>query len=792
MITNYLKIAYRNIWKNKGTTLINAFGMALAIGCCMVVYEFINFNFNYDAFHSQRDSIYVVQREMDVNGDKSIWNDVPQGLGPALQKDFPQITEVVRINRRSGVMQYDDKVFNEGIAFVDDGYYTLFDFPVKWGNPATFSDKEGIVLSWSTAEKYFGSVNPVGETLTIRFKEKDQPYEANFIVKGVMDEPPSNGSFYNHILVPFQQQAMFGVVNEDWVRFSNPTFIQVKEEAGIADILASEQKYIDQFNQANSQMNMVRLICQPLNGVIFKSFDFRNNTFDGTLPLGLMLLGLLGFFLILMACFNYLNIALASAVSRLKEISVRKVMGGTRRQIIYQFLFENFLICTAALLLGIGLAHVFFLPWFNNEVIKVPEVLQLTYASDPKIWLFSLAILLLVIIGSAGYPALYISKFQPVAILKKEFKVGSKSRFQKALVGGQLFMTIITVFCMYAGLSLQQSIMDKSWGYNQNDIAIINLKDGKDFKAFKSNIQSHPDIIEIAGSQEVIGRRLQAWEVNHAGESYDVQGLTVAANYFQTLEIPLVTGRFFDELTETDQTESVIINESFRKLLNWEEAIGQRITIDGQSYRIVGETKDIYQRNFVEKIQPLVFKMGSVDHFSKVSIRAHPGKTVSLVKTLKSNWEEFYPNDPYSYHYQDRAFWFYHKIWQQGADILSSAALITFIVSMVGIFGLALLLLSRKMKEISVRKVLGANQLQIAQLIQKDFFMPLVIATVLALPIGHWMMTGLRDLYAPNMPISSTPYLLTVGSVLLMLLLSLGKHMYTAIQTDPSQFLRDE
>jgi len=184
--------------------------------------------------------------------------------------------------------------------------------------------------------------------------------------------------------------------------------------------------------------------------------------------------------------------------------------------------------------------------------------------------------------------------------------------------------------------------------------------------------------------------------------------------------------------------------------------------------------------------------MGSAEYFSKVSIRAHPGKTVSLVKALKSNWGEFYPNDPYSYHYQDRAFWFYFKIWQQGADILSSAAFITFIVSAIGIFGLAMLLLTRKMKEISVRKVLGANQLQIAQLVQKDFFLPLVIATLLALPLGHWIMLVLRDLYAPNIAISISPYLLTIGSIVLLLLFSLSKHIYTAIRTNPSQFLRDE
>lgn len=791
MLKNYLKIAYRNILKNKGTTFINAFGLALAIGCCMVVYEFVYFSYNYDDFHSQRDSIYVVQREMDVNGDVSVWNDAPQALGPALQKDFPQIEEVVRINGRSGVMQYGDKVFNERINFVDDGYYQLFDFPVKWGNPATFTDKEGIVINWSIAEKYFGEKNPVGETLTIRFKNNEKELIANFIVKGVLDKPPHNNSFFNYILIPFQRQEIFADTRSEWTRFSNPTFIKVKETDAVAGILKDQQQYIDRFNQANDQMNMVRLRCEPLSEVPFNAFSVRNNNFNGFVPMGFVVVGMVGFFLLLMACFNYLNIALASATSRLKEISVRKVMGGTRQQIIFQFLLEHFLICGGALLLGIALAHLLFLPWFNN-IVGVRDFLQLSYLSSPTTWLFTFLLLMMVVFLSAGYPALYISKYQPIAILKKEFKGGNKEGFRKLLIGGQLFLTILTVFVTFAGLSLNQSIQEKDWGYNQNDLAVISLEKETDFRAFKQEIESHPDIIEVTGSHETIGRNLQEWEIATAGKQYQVQGLRVAANYFNTLEIPISKGRFFDAQRETDQTESVIVNESFRKLLNWEEAVGKRITLAGQSYRIIGETKDIYQRSFIEKIRPLVFKMGSEEAFSKISIRAQPGMTVSTVKALKEIWKKFYPNNPYQYHFQDRSFFFYFKIWKQGADILSGASFITFLVSMIGIFGLAMLLLTRKMKEISIRKILGANQLQVAQLVQKDFFLPLLIAALLALPIGHLLFGILRDKFAPDIAMSVLPFFFTTGSVFLMILFSLSKHIYAAIQTDPSEFLRDE
>ena len=792
MFKNYLKVAYRNILKNKGTTLINAFGMALAIGCCLYVYEFVNFFNKFDNFHSQRDNIYVVQREMEMNGELIMWNDVPQGLGTALKKDFPQVEQVVRTTHRKGNVKFGEVVFNERISFVDVAYYDLFDFPIKWGDPATFSDPNGIVLADYQAEKYFGEENPIGETLTIRFIENGEEIRANFLVKGVLAKLPSNTSFSNSMQVPFQRQEIFGSTQSDWVKLSNPTFIQVKEATAIADILSAEQQYISPINKANEHWNMVHLHLEPLTGIIFTAFHVRNNVFDWTHRIAITMVSLIGIFLLLMACFNYLNITLAAAATRLKEISVRKVMGGTRRQIIQQFLLENLLICGGAFVLGIVLAQTLFFPWMNDVVMKGLD-LQLTYLSDPTIWLFTIALLLLIIIGSAGYPALYISKYQPVAILKKEFRLGgSKNRFQKILVGGQLFLSFLTLFTTIAALLSHQSVQEKDWGYNQNDIVVIDLEDGKDFQSFKNELQQYPDILEIAGSQQTIGKELQDLEVNITGETYQVKGITVAANYFNTLQIPLIAGRFFKKEQTTDQVQSVLVNEAFKQVMNWEQAVGKRISLANQSYQIIGETKNIHQNDFIRKVEPLVFKMGAEDQFSKISIRAQTGMAVSIANSLQTSWEKFYPNSPYQYYFQDNAFFTYFKIFEQGANMLSAASFLTILVCIIGIFGLAMFLLSRKMKEISVRKVLGASHFQIAHLVQKDFLIPLVVALVLALPVGYGIISGMRDEFTPEMPISILPFVLTIFSILLIVLFSLSKHIHTAIRSEPSQFLRDE
>jgi len=791
MLKNYLKVAYRNILKNKGTTLINAFGMALAIGCCMLVYELQNHIYNADAFHSNRDEIYVVQREMDLNGDISVWNDVPQELGVALKNDFHQIKTMVRVNNRRGIIKYDDKVFNQGIAFVDDAYYDLFDFPVKWGEPTTFTDAESIVLSDYVSQKYFGDQNPIGEVLTILFTENGEEIAIPFTVKGVLENPPNNASYFDDILVPFDRQKIFGTTEAEWTQLSNPTFIQVKNEKALASIKELESKYLAIINEANDQWKMVSIYFQPFGTIMETGYKVRNNRFNGFVAEGILMISAIGFFLLLMACFNYLNIALAAAATRLKEISVRKVLGSTRRQIIIQFLTEHFLICFGALLLGIFLAHQVFLPWFNNSM-GGGDNLSLTYLTNPTIWLFSIGLLIFVILASAGYPAFYISKYQPVAIMKKEFRVGSKSGFQKCLIGGQLFLSVLTIYTAYGGLYLNEQIRNKDWGYNQNGVGIIQLEDSKDFEVFKQEIATHPNIIAVTGSQEVIGRGVQTLKTQVTGKEYEVEGMTVAANYLSVLEVPLIAGRYFDAQKETDKTEAILVNESFSKMMNWKNAVGKSIKLANQPFQIIGEVKDVHQNDFIKKVPPMVFKTGESDQFSYVSIRAQSGMAVSTIQALNTNWKKLYPNAPYSYFFQDNAFWSYFNLFEQIAAILSGAAFMTLWICIIGLFGLAMLLTNRKMKEISIRKILGANKLQIIHLVQKDFFIPLVIALIFALPLAYSIMQSLKNQFASSISISIVPALLTIGSIVLMVLFSLSKHIYTALHSEPSDFLRDE
>ena len=792
MFRSYFKIGYRNILKNKGTTFINAFGMALAIGCCLVVFQFVHFMYNMDNFHTKRDEIYVVQRVLAQNGEQVIWNDVPIPLGKALKNDFPQLGDLVRINFNRGVVEYEDKVFSESIAFTDTDYFNLFDFPIKWGNKANFSNPESIVLGIRKAEKYFGSKNPIGKTIDIRFNQQGKEIVERFIVQGVLEKAPESATFSPGILIPFERQKAILEKMEDWTTTSSITFLQAKNQGDIATIKANQKPYLATMNAANENWNMVDIHFQPLKNLLFNNNNVRNRQFGFTEKAAIYGLISIATCMLLLVCFNYINISLASASTRLKEIGVRKVMGSSRQQIIWQFIVENVLICFLSLGIGIFLAYTFFFPWFNN-MLNGELNLSLSFIDSPALCLFVLALTIITAIGGAGYPAFYISKFHPNAIIKKEFKVGTQNGFRKALISMQLILTIITIFTTYVFLLDTHQQKQKDWGYHQHDLTVIPLKNGNDFEKFRTDILNNPNVMAVAGSKEYLGTELLPLKVDVAGESYNLHGMQIDDNYLPTLGIELLDGRNFDKKLEADPEQSVIVNAAFRKRMNWTQAEGQNLKIGSKNYTVIGEVADFHSQDFFYKVKPLVLQMATTEQLKYVSIRSQPGTAKATAKALFSNWKKIYPHAPYNYSFQDGVFFWYFDKYRQTNSILSATAFLTIIIATIGFFGLAMLLLTRKMKELSIRKVLGASFFHISHLINKEFFLPLLIAIGFGLPIAFYVSKSLlNDVFSPFSSIGVLPFLLTIGSICMILGISLAKHIYTANASNPSHFLKDE
>ncbi|MFC1493396.1 ABC transporter permease, partial [candidate division KSB1 bacterium] len=414
MLKNYIKVAIRNLVRLKVYSFINILGLSVSIGCCIVFFLLLEKEYSSDRFHENADKIFLVGYTLqgDENGQR--WGNSPLPIGPALESDFPQVERSVRIIGKNGVMQYQDKVFTESVRFVDPGFLEMFSFPLKYGSIAALSDINAVIIDQSISEKYFGEENPVGKDIVIIF---DGKYREAFRIAGIAEKFPMNASFGFDILASSEKYfSLFDERSDNWEKLISATFIQVGRSADIRNISDQYQDYLERHNSVRIDRPIETLIFEPLPTLSWESQNIKNSISSGSTPEALIMLLIIGLLLLIVACFNYINIAIAAGGRRLKEIGIRKVIGGFRKQLIYQFLGENFIICIVALITGSVLAFYVFLPGLFSMMGSGEEFSLMEFFSNGNLWGFFFILLVLTGIGAGAYPALFISKFQPVNI----------------------------------------------------------------------------------------------------------------------------------------------------------------------------------------------------------------------------------------------------------------------------------------------------------------------------------------------------------------------------------------
>lgn len=792
MFYNYLKIGFRNMLRNKLSSFINAFGLALAVGCCIVVFKFANWYFNRDVFHENREAIYVVERLVNEEGNRSLWGNTPVPLGPALKNELSSVLDQSRFTHDGGIFKYQDQVFNEWITFVDDSFYDIFDFPVKWGNPAQFSVQDAIVLSAQAAERYFGNENPVGKELTMHFNLDGQEQKAIFTVKGVMEPFPESTTFEFNMLIPYKRQKdLFAIDFSAWDRHANATFLLLDNPDEVHRLEEQMGKYLEPYNAGNTGWPTEEFHLEPLTSMLHHAIEVNYSTFNTAHIAGLIMLLLIVAVLLSLACFNYMNIAVASANTRVREIGVRKVLGGKRGQIITQFISENLVVCALSVLLGLLLAQYIFLPWFNG-ISDFSFVFTLDLAGNPKLWLFLVALIFLTALGGAGYPAFYLSSFVPVQVLTNKMKFGGNSRFRKILLGLQFMLSFLAIFCAIAFLVVGKDARQKSWGYNQEGLINIRLNNNENFRALKTEFAKNPNVLSVAGAIHNASVGSAQLQITAEGKEYQVEGLKVGQNYIETLGIELLQGRSFSANNPTDFDQAILVNQQFRRRLGWDNSIGKKVEIDSQAYLVIGEVRDFHQESFDLSIRPLVMQLAPDSTLSTIVLRTPPDQLTQTAKEAADSWHSLYPNIPFSHYFQDSVFDNYFMAFSQIGDVLTATAFLTIIISAIGLFGLALLLLTRKMKELSIRKVLGASLANLSYHINKEFLTTILIAVIIGIPVGYFLLKTLLDLLYPEASIGVAPFILAIVALVAMTILSVARHIYMVAVSNPARHLRDE
>jgi hypothetical protein len=641
MLKNCIIIALRNLIRNSVPTFINLFGLSVAVGCCIVVYLFAHSNLTKNAFHENAERIFMVER---ITGDGRAWGDVPVPLGPALKVDFPQALRTVRLAQDHGTLGYESVAIEERIRFVDAGFFDMFTFPMKHGTPTALSDPGALILSAETARKYFGEENPQGRRMNVIVGDR----VAALTVGGVTRALPVNAGLDFEVLIGYDSPLnQHTGKSDDWSARTTATFIQVNAPEDIAVLSSQMNRYVARGNTTEGDDRLAAYEFGNLLKINRDGRRVRGSVIGGVTWTAIRSLSALAGFILLMSCVNYINIALAAANRRLREIGVRKVMGGLRRQIVAQFLTENLILCLITLIMGVEIAHIFLIPAFNDWG---GVNLALFYGNSLDLILFLVIFLIGLSIASGAYPAFYISSFQPVVLLRQKRKTGGARRIMQGFLTVQFILAFIATLAGVVFISNSRYLEQRDWGYDPSNTLVIRLWDVSRFGALRDEATRLSGARAVAGSRDQIGVTEREIQVMDRDSALETVCFDVSADYAKTLGLRLKSGLFAQAAGE------IVINETFARARGWTDPLGKTVRIEDAPYTVVGVVEDFFEDGFFQEIEPVAFRLTDESAYRFLSIRVAPGAGAGAAQALQDAWNRLWPDVPFEHFFQHTVF----------------------------------------------------------------------------------------------------------------------------------------
>jgi len=787
MYKSYFITGYRSMFRNTTSSLINIIGLSVALSVAIMFFVIIDSYYNLDAMH--------------VNGARTgmVTNHIQQGNGISLNARSPfiladmlrensAVESVVRATRARADVRNGDKVFSEIVFFTDPDFMKDFSFRMLSGNRDGLKDKNQIMLSREKAVKYFGNDNVVGENISVRFNGTDK-YE--FTISGVFEDTPANSSMYIDFLIPMAiWQDLYPQYVQDWSNNSVVTFVMMKEGNSFAQVQPSLKNYLEIQSKADPKNPVVEAEMIPFTHVATRSYQI-----DGTLswsnqPAGMIAFAVIGSLLVLVACFNYMNVAVASVSTRLKEIGIRKVIGGRRREIIQQFLTENLMMCTIALGVGFLIAYFFLVPGWNS-LYTVKTAFEIS--SPMMAVVFFGGTLLFTVLVSGAYPAMYVSSFNSVKILRGKEKFGSKGLFSKILLTFQLTLSIICVMGCLLFVGSGTYYINKDWGYDPSQTVAVRLYNPNQYEKLRTLISSETSVMSYAGSSIQIGKNIITTSVSVKEENNKAVKFNVGFKYLQSMNIRLKEGRFFDENIQSDKEESAIVNETFVRRMGWKDPLNEAFEEGGVKHYVIGVVEDFYYTDYYTAVEPAFFCIVPQKYFSYMVIKTQPGMEKNMESFIKGSWKEIGPDDPYDGFLQASVFDRFNDWNRSSNKVVIMISLVAILLSAMGLYGLLSYNLTRRLKEYSVRKVFGAKLKDILILMNRDYQWIVLISLIVGIPIGAYLMQlMLKVAYPEGVPTFIWPYVVAISVVLITVILAILTQLRRVIVENPTRTLRME
>jgi len=795
MFSNYLKIALRILWRNKAYVILNTIGLGFAIACCILSYLNYNYRASFDQNQMSEKHVFRLNSIRMVDGNKQFWGTVPGPMADAMVKENAGAKQIARLGNAAVVVKIGEHTFDEHIHFTDRPLFDLFNFPLRDGNLSSFDQSNQIVISETLADKYFPKQVPVGQSVTLIGADGQLLI---YTIAAVTKRIPANSSIQFDIITSFNNAEIFGFTNsDDWTHSkSTTTFMELDDSNKVPSIIANLNRYVALNNQHHKEQRVEGFTLQPFSELATSSdIDMPGYIYGSQLvtnPRGVLVIvpAIMSLLLLLITCFNFTNVSIAFASSRLKEIGIRKVIGGVRRQLVWQFLTENMILCLSAAILALVFVQLL-LPTINQ---LTGLTLSPDYGRDFDFWLFLLCIPAICAMLSGLYPAMYITSFQPVSILKGKTALGASNRFTRFLLISQFSLSC---FALVVGIVMANNAkfqQKADFGYAINEVAVVTINNPQEYTLFSAAVRENPDIKNITGTTDQIGESSYTQNAQIGKENIQAEVARIGGEeYLNSMGIRLVQGRHFFNIG-TDADKSIIVNETFLQRSQLKQAIGQQVTLDSINYTVVGVVEDYKAYGLHGLVPPCVLHMARPDEYKSMVIRADKDKLVAVNRYLQSTWSQLLPNMPYRAYFQSEVIEKEIRMTEAFKSIAFFLAITTLLLSASGLFAQISLNIDRRNREIGVRKVLGASILQIIQMISKEFVRILLIAFVIGSVLGYLFTSKFifQVIYHYHSSPGLMPYICTLFTVVLCCGLIVGTRVYRAARTNPVDRLRAE
>ena len=742
MIKNYLLVIFRNLFKNRVFTLINVIGLGIALAVCIVAFFNHMFNYEFDRTHENFDRIYRVTSFRDMEGREQEYGVVPATLGLEIKKDIPGIEKCARLMRSGSPVKEGNDIFPTQISYVDPEFLDIFTFPLVFGEKKSIEGQGNVLISSKMASTLFGDEHPIGKTISV---VNDKNKEFTYTVSGVFADLPDNSSFRIDILTHFDNFLLMWEQNDaDWKMLARVLFILVPEKSGISGIIQSLKNYIPVQNRVREDFKITGFNLVPMDDVGESNRNiWSSGLFPSLHPAALISPPIMAIFILLIACFNFANTSIAAFSKRLKEIGLRKTFGGQRSQLVTQFLFETLIICLLALFVSIIIAE-FLVPAYSS--LWAYMSIELTLTEYAFFWIFLLLLLLLTGFLSGVYPALYVSGFSPVKVLRGvSFKSSGKT--STVLLALQFTISVMAlvlgiVFAKNAGY--QESL---DLGYDKSKLIVVPVPP-EYFTSFRNDIMGNPKIISAEGTQNHIGFGSYRRPIKDEVKQIEVDVLDVGPGYAGTMGLKLVDGRMFEELrVAADRTNaSIIVNNKLVEDFGWKNPVGKTVTLyDTTKLTVIGVVEDFYSSGLWEEVEPSMLRLSLSDQYGVIAVKANSEDLPEVLEYLDEKWKSMGTNYIFGGILQEDTL-------QEGKDINESImkvniflAISATLLSLIGMYNLVSLDIIKRTKEMGIRKIQGASVPLIMYLASKKFLIVLVVASILGCIGGYYLSVMLLD-----------------------------------------------